>query len=95
MLPLDPDRSRGARILHSESRKDFTEKIRKRIEAVALLERLQNFALSRPDPDTGEPVLMTQTEAMVALKIVDKVIPNVPSIDLGDDAATITFVVNK
>ena len=69
------------------------------IRTTMLVKRLQSFALSEPDPQTGQPVMMTRDQVAAAAALLRKVMPDLATMQVqGDDekplnlAMTVRFV---
>jgi hypothetical protein len=54
---------------------------RDKIKTSSLINRLQAFALSEPDPQTGNPVEMTPAQAKAAIALLKKTIPDLQVIE--------------
>lgn len=57
---------------------------RQRIAVTKILDRLQTFALDDPDNPSGPR--LTRTQAMVALSLLNKVMPNVQSLEVSGNS---------
>lgn len=52
------------------------ERCRSAIKTTALLQRLNGYALEEPDPRTGKPIQMTDTQVRAALGLLRKTTPD-------------------
>ena len=59
----------------------LTDDTRKKIQTSLLVNRLNAFALSQPDPQTGAPVDMTPTQVKAAIALLKKTIPDLQVIE--------------
>ncbi len=78
------------------------ERTRSTIRTTQLVKRLQGFALSEDDPQSGRPVVMDKTQVHAAIALLKKTLPDLVSTTMtgGDggpiqSAVTISFVKPK
>lgn len=71
---LMPARNRPARISTDH---------REHVQAVAIIKRLNRFALADPDNPQPGDVRMTRTQAFVALALLRKVMPDLASVEVS------------
>lgn len=57
-----------------------SEDVRARIQTSQLINRLNGFALSQPDPQTGEPIAMTDTQVRAALGLLKKTVADLSQV---------------
>ena len=65
---------------------------RAKIRTSQLLNRLQSFALSAPDPQTGAPVSMSPDQVRAALGLLKKTLPDLTAVQHSGDATAPVFV---
>lgn len=57
------------------------DRCRSAIQTSQLINRLQGFALSSPDPQTGKPILMSDGQVRAATSLLAKTLPDLRSIE--------------
>ena len=62
-------------------RKPWPERTREKIRAGELITRLSMHALGQDDPKTGKPLKMSVTQVKAATVLIDKVLPNLQSVE--------------
>ena len=62
-------------------RKPWPERTREKIRVGELITRLSMHALGLDDPKTGKPLKMSVTQVKAATVLIDKVLPNLQSVE--------------
>ncbi len=63
------------------------EKTRSAIQTTQLVKRLEGFALSLPDVQTGKPIDMSPAQVKAAVALLKKTMPDLQSVELKADVA--------
>ena len=70
------------------------QRVRNAIRTTCLVQRLEKFALSEPDPQTTQPVKMSKEQVSAALGLLRKTLPDLSSAELsGPGGDAIPFVI--
>ena len=59
------------------------ERVRAAIRSTCLVKRLQLFALSEPDPQSGKVVQMSQAQVHAAMGLLRKTTPDLSSVEMA------------
>lgn len=62
-----------------------SERAKEAIQTTQLCKRLNGFALSLPDDQTGKPIEMTPAQVKAAVALLKKTLPDLQSIEGGLD----------
>jgi hypothetical protein len=66
----------------ARKRRHHTDREREAIRTSQLINRLQGFVLSWPEPKTGKPIEMTASQVKAAMHLLRKTLPDLQQIEM-------------